>query len=329
MPNLRTQSFQDLRQRFAAGAKRHPMLRCAMAQTTDLDNDADLLLRRAWMYTVGCRPGLWSAGWCRVKPGKYERLDTNTERILEPGIYWSVEFSGDKKGRGVLPAFAQGASDFLEIAEDAGVCLPTWDEPEIGLLPTGFREGEVSKRFRWLFFVFHLAWTFPRGTPLRAGIKVTKDGKLPLEDGPTAFACALPMNPFLASVAAIDVLLEILKGNSTAREMASAASAKGGTGRGEGDGNPRNQTGAGQGGTNRKRRRGRKPGAKTADADTRLYRDWKAAHDTTGITKAEFIRERGLPDTDLSSLERGRGNVKRKRSSGRKRLDESSQEDVN
>ena len=94
----------------------------------------------------------------------------------------------------------------------------------------------------------------------------------------------------------------------------------------EPSGTSRDQGGTGQAeGGKVKRRRGRKPGSRTAAADTRLYRDWKAAHDTTGITKGEFIRERGLPDSALASIERGRANVKRKTNSGRKRPDESSQ----
>jgi hypothetical protein len=85
----------------------------------------------------------------------------------------------------------------------------------------------------------------------------------------------------------------------------------------------------GSAGAKAKRQRGRRPGSPTANADTRLYRDWRAAHDATGITKAEFLRERGLPAKDMAALERGRANVRRKRRSGRKNLDESGQDDPN
>jgi hypothetical protein len=76
-----------------------------------------------------------------------------------------------------------------------------------------------------------------------------------------------------------------------------------------------------------KRRRGRPRGSKTAAAYTRLYLDWKAAHNGTGITKAEFIRERGLRPTAIHAIERGRANVRRAAASGRKRRDEPSQAD--
>jgi hypothetical protein len=80
-----------------------------------------------------------------------------------------------------------------------------------------------------------------------------------------------------------------------------------------------------------KSRRGRKPGSSTADSDTKLYLDWKAAHRQNGLTKAEFIHERRLPSSALAALERGRANEKRKRnkrkrSFGRNSLDESSQD---
>ena len=47
----------------------------------------------------------------------------------------------------------------------------------------------------------------------------------------------------------------------------------------------------GSGGTaqREKGKRGRKPGGATTDADTRLFKDWKASHHATGITKADFI----------------------------------------
>jgi hypothetical protein len=77
------------------------------------------------------------------------------------------------------------------------------------------------------------------------------------------------------------------------------------------------------------KRRGRKRGSKTADKDTQLFLDWKAAHRTTGLTTEEFVRERGLPASALSAIERGRANVKRRRKAGRNSLDESSQDPAN
>jgi len=69
------------------------------------------------------------------------------------------------------------------------------------------------------------------------------------------------------------------------------------------------ETGQSDGG---RRRRGRRPGSKTGATDLQLYRNWKDANRATGITKAEFIRERGLPEKDLDAIERGRGQVKRR-----------------
>src|SRR5262249_27658122 len=86
------------------------------------------------------------------------------------------------------------------------------------------------------------------------------------------------------------------------------------TERAEGADDARDPGGTGQAegkkGNGGRARRG--PKKKTAAAvNTRLYHDWKAAQQKTGITKAEFILERGLPETALDALERGRGNVKR------------------
>jgi hypothetical protein len=67
---------------------------------------------------------------------------------------------------------------------------------------------------------------------------------------------------------------------------------------------------------NPRRRRGRPPGSATAAIDHKLYHDWKAAHRATGIMKAEFLRERGLPESDLAAIERGRAQERRRR--GRK-----------
>jgi hypothetical protein len=70
--------------------------------------------------------------------------------------------------------------------------------------------------------------------------------------------------------------------------------------------------------TKPKRSRGRPAGSATTERDLQLYRDWKTAHQATGITKSEFLREKGLPESDLSAIERGRAQARRKRRPGRK-----------
>jgi hypothetical protein len=66
-------------------------------------------------------------------------------------------------------------------------------------------------------------------------------------------------------------------------------------------------------------RRGRPPGSKSAARDRKLFEDFRAAKRATGITKSEFLRERGLPQSDLAAIERGRAQVKR--ASARNSLD--------
>jgi hypothetical protein len=68
----------------------------------------------------------------------------------------------------------------------------------------------------------------------------------------------------------------------------------------------------------RKRKRGRPAGGKTQARDRPLYLDWKAANRRTGITKAEFLRERGLPASDLAAIERGRKQAEEKNPPGKK-----------
>jgi hypothetical protein len=70
--------------------------------------------------------------------------------------------------------------------------------------------------------------------------------------------------------------------------------------------------------TKPQRSRGRPAGSDTADRDLQLYKAWKTAHQATGITKAEFLREKGLPESDLSAIERGRARAKPRRRPGRK-----------
>jgi hypothetical protein len=62
-------------------------------------------------------------------------------------------------------------------------------------------------------------------------------------------------------------------------------------------------------------KRGRPP-SKTRAEDGKLYLDWKAANRETGITKKEFLRGRGLPESDLAAIERGRKQAE-KRTAGK------------
>jgi hypothetical protein len=56
-----------------------------------------------------------------------------------------------------------------------------------------------------------------------------------------------------------------------------------------------------------KRGRGRPEGSETRKNDLKLWHDYQAAHRTTRISKAEFVRERGLDaEEGLAALERGR-----------------------
>jgi hypothetical protein len=66
-----------------------------------------------------------------------------------------------------------------------------------------------------------------------------------------------------------------------------------------------------------RRPRGRPPGSDSAADDLKLYLDWKAAQQATGSTKAEFVRERGLPESAVAAIERGRAHEKRQ-SAGQK-----------
>jgi hypothetical protein len=67
-----------------------------------------------------------------------------------------------------------------------------------------------------------------------------------------------------------------------------------------------------------KRKRGRPAGSKTQTRDRELYLDWKAAQRATGITKLEFLQERGLPASDLAAIERGRKQEEGKNRPGKK-----------
>src|SRR5262249_18000320 len=70
-----------------------------------------------------------------------------------------------------------------------------------------------------------------------------------------------------------------------------------------------------------KRSRGRPKGGNTAKRDLKLYQDWKAANTATGITKVEFLRERGRAENELSAIERGRKQADPKRKPGQNSLD--------
>jgi hypothetical protein len=67
-----------------------------------------------------------------------------------------------------------------------------------------------------------------------------------------------------------------------------------------------------------KRKRGRPAGSKTKTDDCKLYGDWKAAHRETRMTKQEFLRERGLPASELAAIERGRKQLAREKAAGKK-----------
>jgi len=56
-----------------------------------------------------------------------------------------------------------------------------------------------------------------------------------------------------------------------------------------------------------KRGRGRPKGSQTRDGDVKLWKDYEAAKRTKGSTKSDFVRDRGLKDSEgLAALERGR-----------------------
>jgi hypothetical protein len=67
-----------------------------------------------------------------------------------------------------------------------------------------------------------------------------------------------------------------------------------------------------------KRKRGRPAGSKTKTHDCKLFRDWNAAHRETRMTKKEFLRERGLPQSELAAIERGRKQSQAKKPPGKK-----------
>ena len=59
-----------------------------------------------------------------------------------------------------------------------------------------------------------------------------------------------------------------------------------------------------------KPKRGR-PAGRTDTQDHKLYLDWKAAYEETGMSKREFLRARGLPESDFYAIERGRKQERR------------------
>jgi hypothetical protein len=74
---------------------------------------------------------------------------------------------------------------------------------------------------------------------------------------------------------------------------------------------PVNGKKTGQSGKSR-RLPGRPRGSKSAADDLKLYLDWKEANRARGITKREFLQERGLPMSQLAAIERGRAQAKRR-----------------
>jgi hypothetical protein len=61
-----------------------------------------------------------------------------------------------------------------------------------------------------------------------------------------------------------------------------------------------------------RRPRGRPRGSDSAAYDRKLFEDWTEAKATTGMTKPEFLRARGLPEKELAAIERGRAQAKRR-----------------
>jgi hypothetical protein len=71
------------------------------------------------------------------------------------------------------------------------------------------------------------------------------------------------------------------------------------------------------GGTRGKRKRGRPSGSRTKAHDCKIYEDWKAARRESGITKSEFVHEKGLPESELAAIERGRKHSQKKKPPGK------------
>jgi hypothetical protein len=67
----------------------------------------------------------------------------------------------------------------------------------------------------------------------------------------------------------------------------------------------------------KRRPRGRPAGSKTKEQDGKLYSSWKAAYSKNRITKREFLREKGLPESDLAAIERGRKQRQKNESPGK------------
>jgi hypothetical protein len=201
MSSVWRQSFSDLRKHFENGSDKHPDLRCVMAQTTDLEGDSAQLLELARFVELGVRQTWDQDNWFPVSQGKYRfTRATGTkevlEEVLEPSRYWCVQFCGDQEGQRL----------FIDIAKNAGDCLPDLAHPAIHALPKGFLEGAAIGPYRWLLLLFHLAWLNLPSTLLRASRQ--PEGRESKHVDPLGvFYSALPMNPFQASVAAIDILL--------------------------------------------------------------------------------------------------------------------------
>src|SRR5205823_3633130 len=143
-------TLQDLRARFQTAGEKHPDLRCAMAQVTGHEADADHLLKFAQAFSFLGAPTWGRWGSFTVKPGKYEEIDANHTLVIEPGIGWTIQFYAERPG----------ATAFLKIADDAGWCLPTLVHPEVPPLPD--QSSTIGGNgWRWLFMLFHLAWLCP------------------------------------------------------------------------------------------------------------------------------------------------------------------------
>jgi hypothetical protein len=201
------QTLLNLRPRFEAAYGKYPDLRCAMAQVVDTmvlpDEDATypwhegretaehLLERARWFHFEGAQKSGNSLSTA-LTPTEWETIDNQPVPVLKPYSYWYFQFFADMAG----------AKTFYQMADDAGWCLPTKPYPQVPDLPE--KGGLLRERGRWLFLVFHLAWLRLPGWVLRGdrGCIWPQHGKIDRD----VFYSALPLNPFQASVEAIDIL---------------------------------------------------------------------------------------------------------------------------
>lgn len=190
MSSWRT-SFEDLKTEFKADAAANSDLRVAMAQTDRGDRDAKYALAVAARFSLD-RPIL--GGPLRLQQWWFVQR--------EPMVIWALAFAG----RGVACA------PFLALAEDAGKVLRDADPDLDHAIPKRFYRDIPGGHYSgsWIPLLFHLAWTWPQGSILRA-FRQDGDPDTPPDENTVRFYSALPINPSRASVAAINVLLHSAK----------------------------------------------------------------------------------------------------------------------